>query len=219
VRLEPPTRVYLAGPMRGRPAFNADAFERAREDLRTVGFEVWCPAEQDVVHGFDPRDPDAVVPTLGECMDRDIPALVECDAVVLLPGWRVSEGCAIEAAVARHHGIPLYEYPELMPVETILSEAERITRSARQEDYGHPLDNLGRTARLWTAYLGDHCALSPEDVAHMMVLFKLAREMHAHTRDNLVDMCGYVDAAQRIREERARRRLACFDPFEGAPCE
>ena len=36
-----------------------------------------------------------------ENMGRDISALLECDAVVFLDGWRVSPGCRLEHAAAK----------------------------------------------------------------------------------------------------------------------
>lgn len=73
----------------------------------------------------------------------------------------------------------------------------------RQNDYGHPRANFERTARLWNGYLfalrgGDAPLLKPEDVAHMMVLLKMARLMQtpAH-RDSWVDIAGYAAAGAR----------------------
>ena len=40
--------LYLAGPMRGYPRFNFDAFDKARHALRLRGYAVLCPAELDV---------------------------------------------------------------------------------------------------------------------------------------------------------------------------
>lgn len=43
-------------------------------------------------------NPDA---SYAEHMGRDISALLDCDAVVFLDGWRKSKGCALEHAAAK----------------------------------------------------------------------------------------------------------------------
>ena len=43
-------------------------------------------------------NPDA---SYAEHMGRDISALLECDAVVFLDGWRESKGCTLEHAAAK----------------------------------------------------------------------------------------------------------------------
>ena len=39
-----------------------------------------------------------------EHIGRDITALLECDAVLVLPGWVESKGCALEMEAARIYG-------------------------------------------------------------------------------------------------------------------
>lgn len=85
----------------------------------------------------------------------------------------------------------------------VLDEAKRIINGERQDQYGKPEDSFASIAELWSGYLhavacaGRTCAdLTPADVAHMMVLFKLARQMHgAGKRDNYVDAAGYIGIA------------------------
>jgi len=88
-------------------------------------------------------------------------------------------------------------------VENILQEAERITRGPRQEDYSHPLDDYTTTAALWSAILG--IRVTPEQAILCMILVKVSRESRKHKRDNLVDVAGYADCAQRVVEEREWR--------------
>lgn len=94
--------------------------------------------------------------------------------------------------------------------EGVLEEAARITGTGRQENYGHPKVNHDRIAILWNAYLKARALdkdgkpmlvpekLKGEDVAIMMVLLKIAREIHTKKRDNLVDMAGYTRCIARI---------------------
>ncbi len=93
----------------------------------------------------------------------------------------------------------------LDPPESVLMEAEDIIHGDRNQDYGHPLDNHGRTAGFWSTYLG--IDLTPEQVCVMNILQKLSRSMNRMTRDTLVDVCGYSGNIQMIEEERAARGL------------
>jgi hypothetical protein len=96
------------------------------------------------------------------------------------------------------------------PTETVLEEAARLTSSDRQATYGHPLDNHGKTAAMWTAYLGDKLngPLTPREVCWLNVLQKGSRDTNAPKRDNLTDGCGYLRNAEMITEEEAARGQA-----------
>lgn len=87
--------------------------------------------------------------------------------------------------------------------ENILQEADRITAGARQEAYDDPLPSHQRIAALWGEYLDGKYGQSPpiqaEDVAWMMILLKIARDMHSPSRDSLVDVAGYARCIERIR--------------------
>lgn len=90
-------KIYLAGPMRGYPRFNFDTFAKAAKHLRAKGEEVVSPAEMDLEEGFDPDNPGVIsVDRYEEWMRRDFKAILDCDAVALLPGWRLSEGARRE---------------------------------------------------------------------------------------------------------------------------
>jgi len=82
--------------------------------------------------------------------------------------------------------------------KTILEEAAGITTTDRNITYGQPIDNHGRTAEFWSTYLGTN--ITPEDVCWMMMLVKVSRNMHAPSRDNLVDMAGYARNIEMIRD-------------------
>lgn len=100
-------KLYLAGPMRGRPEQNFPAFREGAERLRRLGHTVWSPAEYDLQHGYDPvSDPE---PALVNCMKHDLAALLECDGVALLPGWKHSTGAQLEAHVALVCGLVLLD--------------------------------------------------------------------------------------------------------------
>jgi hypothetical protein len=98
-------KIYLAGPMRGKPLCNFPAFDDAAKRLRDIGFTVFNPAERDRVEdGFDPAtsQPRPFV----EYMRIDLPQVMACDVLALLPGWENSKGAQLERHVARECGIP-----------------------------------------------------------------------------------------------------------------
>jgi hypothetical protein len=143
---------------------------------------------------------------LHAAMEWDLRAVLEADAVALLPGWRNSSGTAIELTVANAVGRDVYEYDRntpgyLSPLvgESVAQEAFRLVRGQRRDDYGHPADNFTQTGRIWGAILnvGD---IAPETVGLMMAGAKISRETNVHKRDNLVDLCGYAETVAMVHE-------------------
>jgi hypothetical protein len=85
----------------------------------------------------------------------------------------------------------------------ILAEARQLTQGDRNTDYGHPLDDYEKTARLWSVVLG--VEVTPAQAALCMCCVKISREINRHKRDNLVDLAGYAWVVDEIHEEAARR--------------
>ena len=69
-----------------------------------------------------------------------------------------------------------------------LTEAKAIIQD-RGMDYGHPTDNMQRTARLWSAYL--EMPITDYQVAACMALVKLARSMESGKVDTYIDLAAY----------------------------
>lgn len=82
-------KIYIAGPMTGLPESNYPAFNAAAAKLRALGHEVQNPAENPK------RDSWADYMRLG------VAQLVQCDCIVLLPGWSESKGALIERQLAQ----------------------------------------------------------------------------------------------------------------------
>lgn len=75
--------------------------------------------------------------------------------------------------------------------KTILDEAKNDVCGDRDHQYGSPEDNFDQIARFWSLYL--HTDLTSCDVANMMILFKLARNITGEPKlDNWVDIAGYA---------------------------
>ena len=80
-----------------------------------------------------------------------------------------------------------------------------VINGERQDQYGNPEDSFRLIGDLWGRYLqevicnddwptpeSELLSISPEHVAMMMVLFKIARETHQVKHDNVVDAAGYL---------------------------
>lgn len=109
-------KLYLAGPMSGIPDFNYHAFHAAATELRSNGYTVFNPADNDVANGFDPRgmngDPAEAAAlgfSLREALRQDLSWICDhAEGIALLPGWETSRGAAAEVALAHALGIPTY---------------------------------------------------------------------------------------------------------------
>jgi hypothetical protein len=91
-----------------------------------------------------------------------------------------------------------------MVKESILQEAQRLTLGDRNQDYGHPANDYGRTAAMFSAWMGDQLRspLTAEQAVMFMVFVKLSRERHKAKRDNKVDAAGYIRLLEMIEERR-----------------
>lgn len=54
------------------------------------------------------------------CMGKDIEALLRCDAIVLLYGWKQSRGCKLERKAAEIYGLKVFEGLDKVPENTAL---------------------------------------------------------------------------------------------------
>ena len=85
-----------------------------------------------------------------------------------------------------------------MNARDYLNEA-RATIQDRGVDYGHPSDNMSRTASLWSAYL--EMPIHDYQVAMCMALVKIARSMETAKTDTYVDLTAYVAIAAQLHTE------------------
>lgn len=99
-------KLYVAGPMTGRPAFNYHSFNDAALLLRAAGYEVLCPTECDP--DADPHAPPTVetAKPWDWYMRRTIRQVTESDGIALLPGWEDSRGAQLELSIANALRIP-----------------------------------------------------------------------------------------------------------------
>lgn len=81
---------------------------------------------------------------------------------------------------------------------SVLDEAATIIQGARNTDYGPPERNLTRIANLWTDYL--ETEITARQVAMMMILLKVSRDVTSPKRDNVVDIAGYAALADEVTQ-------------------
>jgi len=203
-------RIYISGPMTGREGLNFPAFHAAAERFAEAGWRVANPAENFGGRTDLPRE---------VYLRADVAMLAKCDAIALLAGWQASRGATLEAVLAAELGLRFFDADTGIEMdapprvawtveeggESVLDVAKRITAGARHSDYGPPSEDFARTAALWTAILErrlrDGEAVTAMDVPLCMIALKLARQVHRHKRDNLVDIAGYARTASMVAGE------------------
>ena len=94
---------YVSGPMTGLPDLNFPAFHAAAKYLRFRGVEVVNPAE----FGEEPGK------SWVDYMRKDIAALMRCNVIVMLPGWKKSKGAKLERFIARALGFVVVEWGDV----------------------------------------------------------------------------------------------------------
>lgn len=105
-------KVYLAGPMRGLPDGNRDAFETASKWLRDYGYQVESPMEHKDAQGWGSvEDPEVVRKGMAYGLQY---VTLEADLVLLLPGWMTSKGARAEVAAAEAVGTPVRQLYDFM---------------------------------------------------------------------------------------------------------
>jgi hypothetical protein len=85
-----------------------------------------------------------------------------------------------------------------MMARDYLNEA-RATIQDRGLEYGHPSDNMARTAALWSAYL--EMPVTDYQVSMCMALVKIARTMETAKTDTYVDLVAYASIAAQLHTE------------------
>jgi hypothetical protein len=75
----------------------------------------------------------------------------------------------------------------------------RATIQERGMDYGHPTDNMSRTASLWSAYL--EMPVTDYQVAMCLALVKVARSMETSKVDNYIDGSAYFAISGQLRAQ------------------
>lgn len=107
------TRAYLSGSISGLPNGNRAAFDQAAARLMLAGYDVANP------HDINKPYPD---PTWSEAMRRDVKVMVDCDLVVMLPGWGRSRGACLERLIAINLGIRVVDLCDAVDADALWVE-------------------------------------------------------------------------------------------------
>lgn len=197
-------RLYVLGPMTGYPENNAQAFRDAGAQLKALGHEDVNPVEMDEAQGVDlTRDPTEA--EYVRYLSRDVEkiggmvARGELDGAVALDGWEESRGAALEVAILKALGLPIYRLvgDELVPATPERHPAsERFHRILRdlghlhdrkQADYGSATDPFAnvRAANEWGLQ---------EWVGAMVRATDKVRRLQTYARKGSLANEGVVDA-------------------------
>jgi hypothetical protein len=73
-------------------------------------------------------------------------------------------------------------------------------RSSRESDYGSPAENMEIQLRIFHAYFQHKPAseFTRQDMAMIGIIIKLARQSFKHKEDNLIDIAGWADVANKV---------------------
>ena len=111
--------IYIAGPMRGRPNWNYDAFFKAEQQLKASGWNVVNPATLDenyedtkdlgTPEDFDPTKNKYHKDVNRRIMRRDVDVICDqCGAIYMLNDWEVSRGACAEFYLSAAIGLDIY---------------------------------------------------------------------------------------------------------------
>jgi hypothetical protein len=200
-------RIYIAGPMTGKPDYNFPAFRAAAERLQRAGWEAVNPAENFGGRTDLPRD---------SYLRADIELLLRCDAMAMLPGWRDSRGARLEYLLAIELGLELLDAETIEPLVplpdawitlsgdhetswTILEDAAQRTTTNEQQE-GKRLDGeCASIARIWTELLDcklkDGRQVTAGDVPLCLIAMYILLQANRPSRDNLVNIAGFARLA------------------------
>lgn len=94
-----------------------------------------------------------------------------------------------------------------MTRKEILQSAEKCVCGDREQQYASPENNFTTIAMFWNTYLmkkrNIKPDITPEDVAVMMALLKIARISDGKFKaDSFVDACGYLACAGEIEAQK-----------------
>jgi len=92
----------------------------------------------------------------------------------------------------------------------LLNRAQELTCKVREAEYGSPENSFSQIAEFWNAYIEQIIfPLEAQDVAAMMILLKVARQITGNGKlDNWVDIAGYAACAAEFENGNQTNREA-----------
>ena len=96
-------KVYVSGPMTNMPNFNFPLFNEVAEKLRSYGYDVENPADKGIIEEW----------TWSDYLVYDLEKMLDCDAIIQLPGWENSKGAVLENKFAKRMQFIYLSYAHL----------------------------------------------------------------------------------------------------------
>jgi hypothetical protein len=111
-------------------------------------------------------------------------ALTDMKNRPIFPGKILGRRHEVEVEV----GVPTKE-----DTRTLLQKAHDLISGPRQETYGDPVENWGRTAAMMSEYLNHE--ITADQACVLMILVKVSRLSNGFHQDSLLDIAGYAGLA------------------------
>jgi len=106
---------YVSGPLEGKRA----------EDYEINITKAWIVSRQLWEMGYIALTPHLLTADMDDVLERDEwlardkELLSRCDLIVLIPGWRKSDGAKKERVWAEEMGLPIFEWPKVPPPDQL----------------------------------------------------------------------------------------------------
>lgn len=127
-----------------------------------------------------------------------------CIVNVLSPNLNYMCACPIDCLTTAKPDMEkdlVSESTERTTRKKCLDDAANCICTDRNEQYGEPEDNFSIIANYWDTYLKGKEKVTAQDVANMMILFKIGRLTVTNgTYDTYVDIAGYAGCGAEILE-------------------
>lgn len=114
-------KVFISGPITGKPGYNRHEFDKAEQLLSMLGHTVLSPAKLTPLN-----NPEAIQHE--DYMSICFAMIAVCDAVYFLAGWGKSDGSRMEYDYARTHSKILMFAADTSPMELYLGPPELLDK-------------------------------------------------------------------------------------------
>ena len=106
---------YISGPITNATREQRDLFYLAEEMVKNLGYDVINPMRHERPPEPLPNDERWV-----HYMKHSIRDIVDCDGILLLPGWAQSKGACIEWEIAQHLNMEMVTWKTFSKAHVIL---------------------------------------------------------------------------------------------------
>lgn len=90
---------FISGPMTGYEDFNYPLFHEVGRQLQELGELFFSPAHHEIGQELEPPEPGDAG-SWEYYMRRSLKLLLNCDHILMLPGWEESRGARLEKELA-----------------------------------------------------------------------------------------------------------------------